>query len=244
MQRRVALVTGGARGIGRATALRLAEDGWAVAFCWRTSRDAAEQTAAELDRRGAPVVHGAYDVSRPDACHALVERVVGTWGRIDALVNAAGPYHRQPLMETSLEDWHAMFDGNLHPLFYLSRLVAAPMKERRWGRIVGFGIAQADKLMGQPNLAPHYIAKAGVVSLSRTLARVLGPWGITSNVVSPGWIDTGNLPAEELQRAVATIPAGHVGRPDDVAAVVRFLLSDEAGYVNGANILVSGGWGA
>jgi 3-oxoacyl-[acyl-carrier protein] reductase len=244
MERRVALVTGGAKGIGRAAALRLADEGWSVAFCWRTSGDAAEETAAALTARGAEVLHGAYDVAQPDACQEFVGRVLRERGRIDALVNAAGPYHRQPLLDTSIDDWHAMFDTNLHPLFYLARLVAPGMKDRRWGRVVGFGIAQADRLMGQPNLAPHFIAKVGVVVLIRTLARVLGPYGITANAISPGYIDTGNLAPEELQAALASIPAGYVGQPEDVASVVRFLLADEAQYVNGAHVLVSGGWGA
>jgi 3-oxoacyl-[acyl-carrier protein] reductase len=244
MDRRVALVTGGARGIGRATALRLAAEGWAIAFCWRTSAEAAAATAGELSALGVPVLHGSWDVSRPDACEALVGRVHQGWGRIDALVHAAGPYHRQPLLETSLSDWHAMFDANLHSFFYLSRLLAPAMRERGWGRIVGFGIAQADRLVGQPNLAPHFIAKVGVVILARTLAKTLGADGITANTISPGYVDTGNLPAEELEAARRTIPAGRLGEPAEVAGVVRFLLSDEAAYVNGANILVSGGWGA
>jgi 3-oxoacyl-[acyl-carrier protein] reductase len=244
MERRVALVAGGARGIGRATALRLARDGWAVAFCWRTSAEQAAATAARIEAAGAPCLHGAWDVTKPEACEALVGHVLQAWGRLDALVLAAGPYHRQPVLETSLADWHAMFDGNLHPLFYLARAVAEPMKARGAGRIVAFGIAQADRLMGQPNLAPHFIAKVGVVVLARTLARVLGPHGITVNVVSPGYIDTGGLAEEELSKALPSIPAGRLGRPDEVAAAVAFLVSEEASYVNGANILVSGGWGA
>jgi 3-oxoacyl-[acyl-carrier protein] reductase len=244
MERRVALVAGGARGIGRATALRLARDGWAVAFCWRTRGEEAAATAAEIAAGGGPCLHGAWDVSKPEACEALVAHVLSAWGRLDALVLAAGPYHRQPLLETSLHDWHAMFDGNLHPLFYLARAVAGPMKARGSGRIVAFGIAQADRLIGQPNLAPHFIAKVGVVVLVRTLARVLGPHGITVNAVSPGYIDTGGLPEEELTRVLPSIPAGRLGKPDEVAAAVAFLLSDDASYVNGANLLVSGGWGA
>jgi 3-oxoacyl-[acyl-carrier protein] reductase len=244
MDRPVALVAGGARGIGRSVALRLARDGWAVAFCWRSREEEAAQTAAAVEALGAPCLHGSYDVSQPAACEALVSRVLATWGRLDALVQAVGPYHRQPLLETEPEAWHAMFDGNLHPLFYLSRLVAEPMKARGSGRIVAFAIAQADRLVGQPNLAPHYIAKVGVVVLVRTLARVLGPHGITANVVSPGYIDTGGLPEEELARALPGIPAGRLGRPEEVASVVHFLLGEEAAYVNGANILVSGGWGA
>lgn len=238
-----AVITGGARGIGRGVALRLAESGWSIAFCYRSRADVAERTAEELRSRGAQVIHGAYDVGDPAACAAFVAQVLEAWGHVDALVNAAGPYVREPLLETTTERWHDMFDGNLHSVFHMSRLVAPSMKERGWGRIVSFGMANADQMVGQPNLTAHYIAKVGVLVLTRTLARVLGPHGITANAVSPGFVDSGSAPAEELQKMVKSIPAGYVGSVDDAVAAVLFLLSDEARYVNGTNIHVSGGWG-
>jgi 3-oxoacyl-[acyl-carrier protein] reductase len=243
MGEKVAIITGGAKGIGRAVALDLASAGWSIAFCYRTSAQAAEATAAEARGKGAPVIFGAHDVSDPGACEAFVSRVLSEWGRVDALVNGAGPYLRAPLLETSIESWQAMFDNNLDPVFYMSRLVASPMKERKWGRIVNFSMANADQMVGQPHLTAHYIAKVGVLVLTRTLARILGPDNITVNAISPGFIASGSAPDEELQKMVKNIPAGYIGELSDAVSAVRYLLSDEARYVNGANLHLSGGWG-
>ena len=243
MKKRVAVITGGARGIGRAIALHLAASGWSVAICYRTSEREAEETVEAIKQAGTRGLAVQADVSDPEAALRLVREVEKTWGRIDALINCAGPYHRVPLLEETLEGWHAMFSNNLHPVFYLSRLVAPGMIERKWGRIITFSMATADQLVAQPQVTAHYIAKAGVLILTRTLARVLAPHGITVNAISPGFIASGSAPAEELAAMEKRIPAGHVGTVDDAVAVVNFLLSDEAGYVNGANIHVSGAWG-
>jgi 3-oxoacyl-[acyl-carrier protein] reductase len=183
------------------------------------------------------------DVSDPGAVEGWVRRVEREWGRIDALVNGAGPYHRINLLEENVEGWRSMFDNNLHPVFYLSRLVAKGMKERKWGRIISFSMANADQLVAQPQITAHYIAKAGVLILTRSLARLLGPYGITVNAISPGFINSGSAPEQELASMVKNIPAGYVGSTQDAVGVVRFLLSEDARYVNGANIHLSGGWG-
>jgi len=172
-----------------------------------------------------------------------VQKVEAAWGRIDALINTAGPYHRINLLEESVEGWHEMFDNNLHPVFYLSRAVAPGMKQRGWGRIVNFSMANADQLVSQPNVTAHYISKAGILVLTRSLARLLAPHGITVNAISPGFIDSGSAPAAELAGMVKNIPAGYVGSVDDVVTAVNFLLSEEARYINGANLHLSGGWG-
>jgi 3-oxoacyl-[acyl-carrier protein] reductase len=156
-------------------ALSLAGDGWSVAFCYRTSADAARETAEAVRAKGARVLEGAYDVSDPQACQAFVSRVLGEWGRVDALINSAGPYQRVPLLDESLEGWHEMFDNNLDPVFYMSRLVAPAMIRQRWGRIVSFGMANADQMVGQPNLTAHYIAKVGVLVLTRVRFRTPRP---------------------------------------------------------------------
>jgi len=243
MSSRVAIVTGGAKGIGRAVGLGLAEQGWSVAFCYRTSAEDAQKTAEAMRQKGARVIEGRYDVSDPNACEALVSRVLSEWGRVDALINGAGPYVREPLLETSLESWREMFASNLDSVFYMSRLVARPMQEQRSGRIVSFSMANADQMIGQPQLTAHYIAKVGVLILTRSLARILAPHNVTVNAISPGFIATGSAPDEELQKMVKNIPAGYVGELKDAVSVVRFLLSEEARYVTGANIHVSGGWG-
>lgn len=240
---RVALIPGGARGIGRAIALDLARSGWDIALCWRTSDEAGAATAAELEGLGARVLGTRCDVSDPEACATLVERTAAELGRLDALINCAGPYHRAPLLEETLEGWHEMFDHNLHPAFYLSRLVVPHMQAGGFGRILHFSMVNADRMVAQPNLTAHYIAKSGLLILTRTLAKVLGSQGITVNAISPGFIDSGSAPDGELERMLKHIPAGYIGDVTDAVSAARYLLSEEARYVNGANLQLSGGWG-
>jgi len=243
MSERVALITGGARGIGRAVALDLAEQGWSVAICYRTSETQASEVVDAIREKKSKGLAVKCDVSDPKAAEALVKQVEGSWGRIDALINCAGPYHRVNLLEETIEGWHSMFDNNLHPVFYLSRSVAKGMMDRKWGRIVCFSMANADQLIAQPQLTAHYISKVGVLIIAKSLARLLAPNGITVNTISPGFVDSGSAPKEELTAMVKRIPAGYAGSLGDAVSVVRFLLSEEARYVNGTNIHLSGGWG-
>ena len=243
MSERVALITGGARGIGRAVALDLATQGWSVAICYRTSSKEADETKAQIEENGGRGLAEQCDVSDPVAAEGIVRQVEQKWGRIDALINGAGPYQRKNLLEVSIEDWHSMFDNNLHPLFYLGRAVAPGMKELKWGRIISFSMANADRLLAQPHLTAHYISKVGVLIFTRSLARLLAPHGITVNAISPGFIHSGSAPPEELESMTKKIPAGYIGDTQDVVGLVRYLLSDDARYINGANVQVSGAWG-
>jgi 3-oxoacyl-[acyl-carrier protein] reductase len=240
---KVALITGGAKGIARAVALDLAGSGWAVAICYRTSAKEAAEVMDLVKQKGSEGLALQSDVSKPDAAADLVQRVHREWGRIDALINGAGPYHRISLLKETNEGWHSMFDNNLHPVFYLTQAVLPLMKERKWGRIVCFSMANAEQLIAQPQLTAHYITKVGLLALARSYAKLIAPDGITMNCVSPGFIDSGSAPKEELERMVKLIPAGYIGGVDDAVAAVRFLLSDEARYVNGASIQLSGAWG-
>jgi 3-oxoacyl-[acyl-carrier protein] reductase len=243
MHERVALITGGVRGIGRTVALALAEHGWSVATSYRTSAQEGQNVTSALLEKGVRAMALCADVSQARVAEELVRKVESSWGRIDALINCAGPYHRVGLLEETVEGWHSMFDNNLHPIFYLSRAVAAGMKERKWGRIVSFSMANADQQVGQPNITAHYIAKVGVLILTRSLAKVLAPHGITVNAISPGFIDSGSAPLGEMSKMIKNIPAGYIGTTDDAASTVCYLLSDEARYVNGTNIHLSGAWG-
>lgn len=243
MNERVALITGGARGIGRGIALDLASRHWKVAICYRTSEAEAQKTALAITEQGGQALAIRCDVSDPAAANDLVVQVEQHWGRIDVLINGAGPYHRINLFEETMEGWNEMFDGNLHPIFYLAKAVAPGMKARKRGHIINFSMANADQMISQPDVTAHYIAKAGVLILTRTLAKLLAPHGITVNAVSPGFIDSGSAPPEELAGMTKRIPAGYIGTIDDTVAAVRYLLSEEARYVNGANIQISGAWG-
>jgi 3-oxoacyl-[acyl-carrier protein] reductase len=243
MSEHVALITGGAKGIGRGIALDLAARQWKIAICYRTSETEAQNTAQAIMARGGQALALRCDVSDPMAAKNMVTQIEKEWGRIDVLINGAGPYHRINLFDETVVGWNEMFDGNLHPIFYLAQAVAPGMKARKAGHIINFSMANADQMEAQPDVTAHYIAKAGVLILTRTLAKLLAPYGITVNAISPGFIDSGSAPPQELAAMTKRIPAGYIGTVDDTVAGVRFLLSEEARYVNGANIQISGAWG-
>jgi 3-oxoacyl-[acyl-carrier protein] reductase len=240
---RVALIPGGARGIGRGIALDLARLGWSVAVCYRTSAADGASLVNQVVADGGAAMALQSDVSDPRQVGALVSQVEHTWGRIDALIVAAGPYHRVNVLDETDAGWRDMFANNLDPLFYCARAVAPGMIQRGWGRIISFSIARAEQLVAQPELTAHAIAKTGVIVLTRTLAKTLAPHGITVNSISPGFIDSGNELPPELESVAQRIPAGYTGAVEDVVSAARFLVSDEARYVTGSNVQVGGGWG-
>ena len=241
--RRVALIPGGARGIGRAIAHALAEREWDVAVCYRTSEEDAQIAINAIEACGSSALAVCADVSHPEVCTEMYDQVLAWRGHIDALVHCAGPFHRVDILDETAEGWRAMFANNLDSLFFLSRLVAPSMMEKRWGRILAFAMANADRVMAQTQITAHYLAKVSVLGLVRSLAKALAPHQITVNAISPGFIDSGSADLAELTQMAKTIPAGNIGSVDDVVAAALYLLSEEAGYVNGANIHVSGGWG-
>ncbi|MEJ2111714.1 MAG: SDR family oxidoreductase [Acidobacteriota bacterium] len=240
---RVGLIVGGVRGIGRALSTELAERGWTIIAGYRENEAAALSLETELSGKGARVSCVRADVSKPEEAESLVRGVESEFNRIDALVLCLGRYHRVSLMEESVDGWHEMFDHNLHPVFHLCRLAAGGMMQRRWGRIVGFSMVNADRLSAQPYVTAHYIAKIGILVLMRSFAKMLAPYGITANAISPGFIETGSVPKDLLAESMKSIPAGYMGSPKDAVGAACYLLSDEARYVNGSNIHVSGAWG-
>jgi 3-oxoacyl-[acyl-carrier protein] reductase len=240
---KVALITGGAKGIGRAIGLDLAAAGWDIALCYRTSEREATETASRITKAGRRAIAERCDVSDPAAAEAFVRKVEKEFGAVDALINGAGPYHRINILDEMAAGWTEMFAHNLHSVFYMSKAVAPGMKARKAGRIISFSMANADQMVAQTEVTAHYIAKAGILILTRTLAKVLAPYGITVNAISPGFVNSGSAPEAELAGMVKKIPAGYVGELKDPVAAVRFLLSDEARYVTGTNLHLSGGWG-
>jgi 3-oxoacyl-[acyl-carrier protein] reductase len=183
------------------------------------------------------------DVSDPAQVDALFDSVQRTLGAPDALVHCAGPYHRVSALEETPEGWREMLSNNLDSFFYCARRAAPAMIEKKWGRMLAFSMANADRAGAQPGVTAHYVAKVGVLVLARSLARALAPHGITVNTISPGFVASGSAPAEELEKMIKTIPAGYLGTLTDTVHAARFLLSEQARYVNGANLILSGGWG-
>lgn len=233
-----ALVTGSAKGIGSAIALALAADGYDIAVHYRTSATEAGRVAAEARARGVRAVALQADVTVEAEAAGLVDRAIDAFDGLDVLVNNVGNYHFGPLRELTAEIWHEMFDSNLHATFYTCQRVVPHMRERGRGRIVNVGYAGAEQMKARPSIAPYAIAKTGVILYSKALARTEAANGITVNVVSPGVMEN------SVTKPVDEIPAGRVGRLDELVAAVRYLVSPAAAYVTGVTVEVAGGWNA
>jgi hypothetical protein len=231
---KVALITGGGRGIGRAVAEKLLDEGFAVAIA---EKDAAlgANTAQALATRGT-ILALAADVAREDAVAAAVSDTIARFGRLDALVCNAGIARNKPLAELSLDDWQAVIGTNLTGCF-LAAKYAAPHLALHNGAIVT--IASTRALMSEPNTEAYSASKGGIVALTHALSVSLGP-NVRVNCISPGWIDTGKqgMPSSADH---AQHPGGRVGQPADVAALVAWLISDAGGFMTGANLTLDGG---
>ncbi len=239
---RVALVTGGSRGIGRAVVEYLAARGAVVAFTFRSRDDAAQEVVAGVEARGGRVLALRADVSDEGQVQTAVSASVEQLGPIDILVNNAGVARDGYFMMMDRSRWDAVMGTNLDGAFYASRAVVRGMLMRRWGRIINMTSPSAVAgLAGQANYAA---SKAGVIGLTRALSRELSPKGVLVNAVMPGLIDTEMTAAiPEAQRVahLASVPVGRLGTPEEVAEVVAFLASNAAAYVTGQIIGVDGG---
>jgi 3-oxoacyl-[acyl-carrier protein] reductase len=238
----VAIVSGASRGIGRATALRLAQDGWSVAFCYQSSEAAAQDLMEALRMMGTRVYCQACDVTDPAAIHDFVDAAQRSLGPIDALVNNAGVTRDNPLVIASDADWHTVMRTNLDSVFHFSKRVAFDMMKRKRGVIVS--MSSVAGVYGNPTQTNYSASKAGIIGFSKSLAKELGPYGIRVNVVAPGWIQTDmtkDLPPKIADRVKPNIPLRRLGSPQDVAALVAFLVSDQASYITAQVVHVDGG---
>ncbi|MBI4609920.1 MAG: 3-oxoacyl-[acyl-carrier-protein] reductase [Candidatus Rokubacteria bacterium] len=241
LEGRVAIVTGASRGIGRAVAACLAQDGASVIV---SGRDATrlDVAAKELEACGAPVLAAPGDIARREDVDRIVAQTRDRFGRIDILVNNAGITRDALLVRMKDEDWDEVLNVNLRGAFLMTRAVSKVMMRQKGGRIIN--IASVAGVMGNAGQVNYTAAKAGLIGLTKAAARELAHWGILVNAVAPGLIDTdmtAAIPAEAREALLAQVPLKRIGLAHDVAQVVRFLAQDGASYVTGQVIHVDGG---
>jgi 3-oxoacyl-[acyl-carrier protein] reductase len=234
------LVTGASRGIGAAIAKALAADGWAVAVNYRSDEDGAKKTVEAIEKDGGRAIAIQGDVAN-GACDDLFERAEAELGPVLALVNNAGITADGLAVQLGDDDWGKVIDTNLTAAFRLTRRAVRSMIRARYGRVINIASVVGPRAnAGQANYAA---AKAGLIGMTKTVATEVARRGVTVNAVAPGFIET-DMTADLAERAAEHIPARRPGKPEDVAAAVRFLASDDAGYVTGTTLYVDGGMSA
>ena len=240
--RRVALITGGSRGIGRACAVGLAEDGFDIAVVYAGSVDAARETCEACEAAGATARAYQCDVADPDAVNACIKAVLNDFGSIWALVNNAGITRDGLMVRMKDDDFDRVIDVNLKGTFHICRAAGKIMMKQRYGRIVN--MSSISGVGGNAGQANYAASKAGVIGLTKTIARELAARGVTANAVAPGFISTDMTDAlsEKQREAIGEqIPMKRFGTVDDVAHLVGFLASEESGYITGQVICIDGG---
>lgn len=239
---RVALITGGSRGIGKAICLKLAQKERAIVVNYRANEAAAGQVVDAVRKLGKEALAIQADVSNSKQVETMVKTVIREFGRIDILVNNAGTNSSKPLTRTTDRDWYDIINTHLSGTFFCSREAGKHMLKQRYGKIIN--ISSMMGLTGYPGIAPYCSAKAGVIGLTKSLAKELGPEGICVNAVVPGYIETDLLKhckPETIADFVSQTILGRLGKPQEVANLVCYLACDEAGYITGETINISGG---
>jgi 3-oxoacyl-[acyl-carrier protein] reductase len=237
---KVALVTGGSRGIGRAISLALASRGARVVVNYSTNAAAAAEAVAEIGAEKATAIAG--DVSDPAAGAALVEATISAFGRIDILVNNAGVTADDLILRMSEDEWDRVIDTNLKGTFTVTKAAIRPMVRQRFGRIIN--VSSVAGLVGNAGQANYSAAKAGIIGFTKAIAKEVASRSITANVVAPGFVDTemtAGLTQAQRDEIMRMVAAGRTGTPQDIAPAVVFLASDEAAYITGHVLTVDGG---
>ena len=240
--RPAALVTGGGRGIGRAICLELAKAGFDVCINYAASSAAAEQTAEECKAFGVQAVALQADVTNPAECQTLVDTAAKTFGRLDVLVNNAGVNADKLILRMQEADFDKVIDTNLKGAFFCSKAACKLMMRQRYGRIIN--LSSVVGLHGNAGQSNYAASKAGLIGLTKSLAKEFAARGVTVNAVAPGFIETdmtAAMPEAAKTAALAAVPAGRIGAPAEVAHAVAFLASEEAAYITGQVLCVDGG---
>ncbi len=244
LQGKIALVTGGSRGIGRATALALAGYGADVAVNYSGSREKAVQVVEEIKRLGCRAIAVQADVSKQEDCVRMFQEISEALGTVDILVNNAGITRDNLAVRMSEEEFDRVIETNLKGAFFCMKLAGKTMMRKRYGRIIS--LSSISGVRGNAGQMNYCAAKAGIIGMTKCLARELASRGVTVNAVAPGYIDTdmtAALPDKVKEAVLAQIPLGRMGRPEDIAEAVAFLASDRAAYITGQVIQVDGGMG-
>ncbi len=237
-QRKVALITGSSRGIGKSCAIELAKAGYDIAVCYAGNEEAANNTAEELRKLGAKAKTYKFNVANNEACKKAVEDVLTDFGKLDVLVNNAGITRDGLFMRMSAENWEAVINTNLNSAFYMSNAVIKTMVKQRYGCIIN--MSSIVGIMGNAGQANYSAAKAGLIGLTKSLAKELGSRNIRVNAIAPGFIQTDMTKDLDTEKITEHIPLKRLGLPEDIAKTVKFLAED-AQYITGQVIGIDGG---
>lgn len=234
---RVVLITGGTTGIGAKTAMMFKENGYQVVCNYIGNKEKAQSFSAKT---GIAVYE--WDVTDPDACEAGFKKVSGDFGPVSVLVNNAGIIKDHTITKMTIEEWQSVLNVDLNACFYMARQAVPAMKEQKFGRIIS--LSSVNGLAGQFGQTNYAAAKAGIIGFTKSLALETARYGITANVVAPGYTDTSmmkDVPDETLQKIIDKVPVGRLAKPDEIARAILFLAHDESGFITGETLSVNGG---
>ncbi len=242
-RKRVALITGGSRGLGKAMALTLAQQHIDIAFTYLNDDKSAAETQKEIEKYQIQALALRADGRNHKSVYRAVEAVMKRFEQLDILINNMGTFVQKTFDELSIQDWNEMLASNLTSTFLFCKCVGPILKQQRSGRVINIGLANAEPIRAFQKVIPYAIAKHGVLILTKSLAVEWAPFGITVNAISPGLMNNGSLSHQQIEEWQQKVPVGRLGSGKDLSAALLYLISDTAEYVTGTEIIVSGGWG-